>query len=58
MIKFQDMGLQKLVILGDCNFYVIKCFPIDTNTLNYCLNSKFVNFLKDLVLYYGPDSLY
>ena len=61
MIKFQNMGLQKLVILGDLgvwNFYVIRCFPIDTNTLKNCQNSKFVNFLKDLILYCGPDSLY
>ena len=61
MIKFQNMGLQKLVILGDLvdwNFYVIKCFLIDTNTLKYCQNSKFVKFLKDLIIYCGPDSLY
>ena len=61
MIKFQNMGLQKLVILGDLGdwkFYVIKCFLIDTNTLKYCQNSKFVKFLKDLIIYCGPDSLY
>ena len=61
MIKFQNMGLQKLVILGDLgdwNFYVIKCFLIDTNTLKYCQNSKFVKILKDLTIYCGPDSLY
>ena len=47
MIKFQSMGLQKLMILGtttklnilktfsmaDWNFYVIKCFLIDIPTL-------------------------
>ena len=36
MIKFQNMGLQKVVILGDLgdwNFYVIKCFPIDTKSI-------------------------
>ena len=59
MIKFQNIGLQKLVILGDWNFYdVIKYFLIDTNTLKYCHNSKFVKFLKDLIIYCGPDSLY
>ena len=61
MIKFQNMGLQKLVILGDLGdwkFYVMKCFLIDTNTLKYCQNSKFVKFLKDLIIYCGPDSLY
>ena len=40
------------------NFYVIKCFLIDTNTLKYCQNSKFVKFLKDLIIHCGPDSLY
>ena len=61
MIRFQNMELQKLVILGDLgnwNFYVIKCFLIDTNTLKYCQNSKFVKFLKDFIIYCGSDSLY
>ena len=61
MIKFQNMGLQKLVILGDLgdkNFYVMKSFPIDTNTLKYCQNSKFVKILNDLIIYCGPYSLY
>ena len=61
MIKFQNMGLQKLVILGDLgnlNFFVIKFFPIDTNTLKYCQNSKFVKFLKDSIIYCDPYSLY
>ena len=60
MIKFQNMGLQKLVILGDLgvwNFYVIKCFLIDTNPSNYCQNSEFVKFRKDLFAYFGPYSL-
>ena len=55
------MGLQKLVILGDLgdwNFYVIKCFPIDTNTLIIVRIQIFLNFSKDLILYCGPDSLY
>ena len=52
------MGLQKLVILGDYNFCVMKSFPIDINTLKYCQNSKFAKFLKDLIIYCGPDSLY
>ena len=53
MKKFQNMRLQKLVILGDLgfwNFYAIKCFPIDTNSLKYCQNLKFVKFLKDLII--------
>ena len=36
MIKFQNMGWQKLVFLGDLGdkkFYVMKRFPIDTNAL-------------------------
>ena len=50
MIKFQNMGMQKLVILGDLgdwNFYVMKSFPIDTNALKYCQNSKFLKISKD-----------
>ena len=53
MIKFQNMGLQKLVILGDLgywDFYAIKCFPIDTMSLKYCQNFKFVEFLKDFII--------
>ena len=60
MIKFQNMGLQKLVILGDLgdwNFYVIKCFPIDTNTLKYCHNSEFDRF-KKIYLHIAVQILY
>ena len=39
------------------NFYVIKCFLIDTNPLKYCQNSEFVKFRKDLFAYFGPYSL-
>ena len=64
MIKFQNMGLQKNGVFwsnykithfkGFCNskldFYVMKCFLMDTNTIKYCQNSEFA--------YCGPDYLY
>ena len=56
------MELQKLMILGDLgdyNFYVMKSFLIDTNTLKYCQNSKFVKkFKRFLKSYIVVQTLY
>ena len=68
MIKFQNMGLQKLVFFDGITklhilkaflslhigiFYVIKCFLIDTNTSKCCQNSTFAKFLNNLIIRFG-----
>ena len=70
MIKFQTMGLQKKLILGEKtkwsilktfwwqSFYVIEYFHIDINTSKYYHNSEFVKFKEDLITYSGPDSYF